>query len=151
MWLVRKLSNLRWEHGASTRIGARMGRPEKAAPREKNLVHSLFPIDTFGGNQRLIRNAISKKDIRVQLGRRLCKKCGARTPLLICQEEDYAEWTARNMPWQIKTTKDEQQKKGRRFGELQSLDISELAESARQNLGLDRVPDGMKCAKETDE
>ena len=32
----------------------------KAAPREKNLVHSLTPIDTFGGNQRLIRNAISK-------------------------------------------------------------------------------------------
>ena len=147
MWLVRKLSNLRWEHGASTRIGARMGRPEKAAPREKNLVHSLFPIDTFGGNQRLIRNAISKKDIRVQLGRRLCKKCGARTPLLICHRKITQNGRQEICRGKSKPLEDEQQKKGRRFGELQSLDISELAESARQNLGLDRVPDGMKCAK----
>ena len=33
MVLVRSLSDLRWEHSAPVRVGCRMGRPEKAAPR----------------------------------------------------------------------------------------------------------------------
>ena len=39
---VRILSRLRWEHSAPVRIGCRMGRPEKSAPREK--ANSTFPL-----------------------------------------------------------------------------------------------------------
>ena len=39
---IRAISRLRWEHAAPVRIGCRMGRPEKSAPREKPTVHSLF-------------------------------------------------------------------------------------------------------------
>ena len=61
---VRILSRLRWEHSAPVRIGCRMGRPEKSAPREKPTVHSLFPIELSGGNQRLIANSANQKDLR---------------------------------------------------------------------------------------
>ncbi|MGB0488779.1 MAG: hypothetical protein ACPGMU_06100, partial [Candidatus Poseidoniaceae archaeon] len=47
---IRQISRLRWEHSAPVRVGCRMGRPEKAAPREKPTVHSLFPIELYGGN-----------------------------------------------------------------------------------------------------
>ena len=59
---IRQISRLRWEHSAPVRVGCRMGRPEKSAPREKPTVHSLFPIELYGGNQRLIANAADQKD-----------------------------------------------------------------------------------------
>ena len=47
MVLVRKLSELRWEHSAPMRIGCRMGRPEKAAPRVMNpMTHSFSPLNS---------------------------------------------------------------------------------------------------------
>ena len=50
MVIVRDLSELRWEHSAPVRVGCRMGRPEKAAPRVMNpMAHSLFPIELNGG------------------------------------------------------------------------------------------------------
>ena len=69
---IRTISRLRWEHSAPVRIGCRMGRPEKSAPREKPTVHSLFPIELYGGNQRLIANAADQKELRVQMGVRFC-------------------------------------------------------------------------------
>ena len=42
LWLVRKLSNLRWEDAVPCRVGSRMGRPEKASRREMkplSLIH----------------------------------------------------------------------------------------------------------------
>ena len=59
---IRQISRLRWEHSAPVRVGCRMGRPEKSAPREKPTVHSLFPIELYGGNQRLIANSADQKD-----------------------------------------------------------------------------------------
>ena len=75
LWLVRKLSSMRWEDSATCRIGARMGRPEKSGVREmKPLVHSLYPIAESGGPQRLLGEACSKGSIRVQMGPRVCSK-----------------------------------------------------------------------------
>ena len=60
--VIKKISKLRWHHSAPVRIGCRMGRPEKSAPRVMNpMAHTLFPIDLNGGNQRLLTNAADKQ------------------------------------------------------------------------------------------
>jgi hypothetical protein len=103
---VRKISDLRWEHSAPVRVGCRMGRPEKAAPRIMSpMTHALFPIDLTGGNQRLMAIAASKQTIRVQMGRRICSKCGKESPFVICHhrlldemERGFPEKTAEEEP-----------------------------------------------------
>ena len=55
LWIVREVSPHRWEDAVPTRIGARMGRPEKAERREmKQYTHALYPIGNNGGPQRLL-------------------------------------------------------------------------------------------------
>ena len=91
---IRLISRLRWEHSAPVRVGCRMGRPEKSAPREKPTVHSLFPIELYGGNQRLIANAADQKDLRVQMGVRFCSVCGKKSPMINCHHrklDDFGE------------------------------------------------------------
>ena len=151
LWLARKVSDLRLEHAAPVRIGTRMGRPEKAAPREKPVVHSLFPLDINGGNQRLMKNALLKKEIRVQLGSRKCSKCGRRSPMLRChhrQRNDYGEKIiGENCGGRTEKEVSAQRKGARRRGELQTVPVEDIAEDARLNLGLDRIPERMKCLK----
>src|SRR3989442_7485332 len=59
-----------------TRIGARMARPEKSAPRKMQPApHSLFPIGHEGGAQRLLLEAAAKETIEVEVGLRICASC----------------------------------------------------------------------------
>ncbi|TLZ43845.1 MAG: DNA polymerase II large subunit [Methanobacteriota archaeon] len=68
-----------------TRIGARMARPEKAAPRKMQPApHSLFPIGHEGGAQRLLLDAAAKDTIEVEVGLRTCTTCGKRWLLPKC-------------------------------------------------------------------
>src|SRR5207253_7789572 len=68
-----------------TRIGARMARPEKAAPRKMQPApHSLFPIGHEGGAQRLLLEAASKETIEAEVGLRICSSCGKRWFLPKC-------------------------------------------------------------------
>lgn len=68
-----------------TRIGARMARPEKAAPRKMQPApHSLFPIGHAGGPQRLLVEAASKETVEVEVGLRICSDCGKRWFLPKC-------------------------------------------------------------------
>ena len=73
---------------APTRVGNRMGRPEKSESRELSpAVHTLFPIGEAGGSQRDVSKAADAGDavegtqgeIEVQVGRRECTDCGTRT------------------------------------------------------------------------
>ena len=73
---------------APTRIGNRMGRPEKSESRELSpAVHTLFPIGNAGGNQRDVSKAASNGDdvngtqgtVEVELGVRECEACGEHT------------------------------------------------------------------------
>jgi hypothetical protein len=151
LWIARKISDLRLEHAAPVRIGTRMGRPEKAAPREKPVVHSLFPLDINGGNQRLMKNALLKKEIRVQLGLRKCSKCGRRSPMLRChhrRRDNIGEKIiGETCGGRTESDVSSQRKGSRRRGELQTVPIEDIAEDARINLGLDRIPEQMKCLK----
>ena len=148
---VRKMSDLRWEHSAPVRVGCRMGRPEKAAPRIMNpMTHALFPIDLTGGNQRLMSIAASKQTIRVQMGRRICSKCGKESPFVICHhrllDEQGEERVGVNCRGRTAMRESENSKRRRR-GEIQSVRLDTILEDARIRLGLDRIPRTVKCMK----
>ncbi|MDS0297300.1 DNA polymerase II large subunit [Halogeometricum sp. S1BR25-6] len=72
---------------APTRIGNRMGRPEKSESRDLSpAVHTLFPITEMGGNQRDVGEAARARNDRGQrgnvdvlVGDRVCPDCGAHT------------------------------------------------------------------------
>ncbi|AXI25566.1 DNA polymerase II large subunit [Methanofervidicoccus sp. A16] len=78
MHLINLLAPFEIRRKAYVYIGARMGRPEKAAPRKmKPPVNSLFPIGNAGGNVRLINKAVDegKTDI-VEVSYGECPNCG---------------------------------------------------------------------------
>ena len=72
---------------APTRIGARMGRPEKSEKRDLSpAVHTLFPITEAGGSQRDVAAAAREMDEqgrrgvhRMQINQRLCPDCETQT------------------------------------------------------------------------
>jgi DNA polymerase II large subunit len=80
---VNRLSGLVVRARAPTRIGARMGRPEKS---DKRLMrpppHVLFPAGEEGGKSRSIQEAAKHSTsnttgiINVEIERRICKDCG---------------------------------------------------------------------------
>ena len=148
---IRKLSRIRWEHAAPTRIGCRMGRPEKSAPREKPTVHSLFPIALEGGNQRLIPNAALQKEIRVQVGVRFCKVCNRKSPMINCHHrkiDDFGEEKVGEIcGGRTEIRKPGENSNSRRLGEIQTVKIENLIEDARLSLGIDRIPQQFKGLK----
>lgn len=74
---VQKLSGLKVMMKAPTRIGGRMGRPEKSKKREmKPAPHLLFPLGESGGRSRLLNDATKKfGEIEVEIGMRFCPSC----------------------------------------------------------------------------
>ncbi|MCQ4333543.1 DNA-directed DNA polymerase II large subunit [Natronomonas sp. F2-12] len=80
---------------APTRIGSRMGRPEKSEKRDLSpAVHTLFPIGEAGGAQRNVADAASHTDsmrdtpgeLEAQVGRRRCRSCETSTFRARCPE-----------------------------------------------------------------
>lgn len=72
---------------AVARIGARMGRPEKAKERKmKPPPHTLFPLGTAGGMQRLVSTAMTAGPLLVEMGIRQCTACGKNTFMCSCPE-----------------------------------------------------------------
>jgi DNA polymerase II large subunit len=82
---VSRLSGVRVKARAPTRIGARMGRPEKAKERlMRPPPHGLFPIGREGGSQRLLSKALEKDRIIAEVGIRKCQDCGRAWFLPLC-------------------------------------------------------------------
>jgi DNA polymerase II large subunit len=79
---------------APTRIGNRMGRPEKSESRDLSpAVHTLFPINEAGGPQRDVAEAANVMDDRGRRGRleievsdRVCPDCGEHTYRARCRD-----------------------------------------------------------------
>ncbi|MGC8565180.1 MAG: DNA polymerase II large subunit [Thermoplasmata archaeon] len=87
--LINYLSGIKVYPRAPTRVGARMGRPEKAAERKmKPPVNVLFPIGETTGNRRSISLLINdeKEKITVTMGIRICPKCGKKTYKARCEK-----------------------------------------------------------------
>ncbi|MEE3083234.1 MAG: hypothetical protein VX320_03990 [Candidatus Thermoplasmatota archaeon] len=147
LWLVKKCSDLRWVAAAPCRIGCRMGRPEKAAPREmKGKPHCIFPIGNEGGPQRLITQAAKAPAIRSQLGKRKCTHCGRLSPFTICHHrtvpEDPIECGGKTIELETRPSQNQ-----RRKGEYQSVEVAKLLEVKRRRLGMDRIPQKFKGVK----
>jgi DNA polymerase II large subunit len=82
--VVSQLAGISIKARSPTRIGARMGRPEKAKERMMSPpVHALFPIGQEGGAQRLVNDACSKSQIELEVGMRRCTQC--RTSSFECR------------------------------------------------------------------
>ncbi|MFW6437218.1 MAG: DNA polymerase II large subunit, partial [Halococcoides sp.] len=78
---------------APTRIGARMGRPEKSEQRELSpAVHTLFPIGEAGGNQRDVSKAAAadrptgRGRVDLEVARRVCPDCATETSRSRCPD-----------------------------------------------------------------
>ncbi len=98
--VIRNLSGIIVRPKALSRIGARMGRPEKARERKMSPPpHILFPVSLAGGKTRDIKNAINytkdynstKGEIEVEVAMRKCTKCGKETFWLKCDCGGFTE------------------------------------------------------------
>ncbi len=78
MEIVNTLSGFPVRKKAPTRIGARMGRPEKADPRRmRPTVHMLFPVGILGGMTRSLTKAAERGgEVHAEIATLLCPKCG---------------------------------------------------------------------------
>jgi len=85
---VSKLAGFPVREKAPTRIGARMGRPEKARERKMSPPpHVLFPIGIAGGNQRDIMKFYrgdSEESDEVEVCYRICPECDLLVPYRVC-------------------------------------------------------------------
>jgi DNA polymerase II large subunit len=97
---VNEVAPFEVQERAPTRIGNRMGRPEKSESRDLSpAVHTLFPIGEAGGSQRDVGDAAryapdmadTPGEIPVRLGDRVCPDCGEHTYDARCS--DCGEWT----------------------------------------------------------
>ena len=95
MKAVREIAPFELRERSPTRIGCRMGRPEKSEKRDLSpAVHTLFPIGEAGGSQRNVADAAKHADtmrdtpgeIEAQVGRRRCPTCEASTFRARCPE-----------------------------------------------------------------
>ncbi len=84
--IVSRLSGVKIMPRAPTRIGARMGRPEKAAKRtmKKLAIHVLFPVGESVGNRRMLTAALDMDTVPVEIGIRRCPRCNEETHLPYC-------------------------------------------------------------------
>ncbi|WP_254272795.1 DNA polymerase II large subunit [Haloarcula marina] len=92
---VNEISPFEVRERAPTRIGNRMGRPEKSERRDLSpAVHTLYPIGEAGGSQRSVADATKHADtmsdtpghVEVEVARRRCPDCGTETHEARCPE-----------------------------------------------------------------
>ncbi len=97
MKAVNEVASFEVKERAPTRIGSRMGRPEKSESRDLSpAVHTLFPIGEAGGSQRDVAAASKHADgmsdtpgeLSLQLGERACPDCGTHTFRADCPDCD---------------------------------------------------------------
>lgn len=128
---VSKQADITIRPRAPTRIGTRMGRPEKAAERKmKPPPHVLFPLGNYGSNQRLFSKAIEKDKIEVEAGKRVCSVCGKETYKIRCDCMGHTEPVEGRI-------------------ELFSLDLNEELNDAKKNLKIRSLPEVIKGVQGT--
>jgi DNA polymerase II large subunit len=86
--LVSRLTGCTVRAKAPSRVGARVGRPEKARQRQMSPnVHVLFPVGAAGGPHRSVSNAARatlNDAVPIALGLRACPACARSTVWLRC-------------------------------------------------------------------
>jgi len=83
--LITKTSGIKIRDKFSTAIGARVGRPEKAAERKmKPPVHTLFPVGSKGGASRDLVKASKEANFYCNISNRFCKNCNEPSISIAC-------------------------------------------------------------------
>ncbi|HLY76961.1 MAG TPA: DNA polymerase II large subunit [Thermoplasmata archaeon] len=128
---VSRLAGVKITARSPSRIGARVGRPEKARQRKMSPnVHVLFPVGDAGGAQRSIPEAVRQSQghgLPTQLGVRECGQCHRTTVWSRCACGGHTRATG-----QVTT---------------QELSIATLWTQALERLDLRRVPPNVKGVK----
>ncbi len=146
-----RLSGLVVRARAPTRIGARMGRPEKS---DKRLMrpppHVLFPAGEEGGKSRSIQEAAKHSTnsstgiINVEIERRVCKKCGKEGFAFLCECGGHTEkkrvCPKCNIPAAEKCPKCGEETTA---ASKMQIDVKKLYHQALERLG-EREPDALK-------
>ncbi|MEM2954707.1 MAG: DNA polymerase II large subunit [Candidatus Nanoarchaeia archaeon] len=84
--IVNKFSKVKIKDKAGTFIGSRMGRPEKAKPRElKGSPHVLFPVGEEGGKLRSVQAALEQGFVKADYPLYFCENCRRETIYFICE------------------------------------------------------------------
>ncbi len=131
--VISKLTGVKIPNRAPTRIGASMGRPEKAKERMmKPPVHVLFPLGNAGGAQRLLKTAAENSKIVVEVGMRICLTCGKQSMFPICECGGHTEIpqrdTVNNNNFRLDIRK-------------QEIPLNNLLYRAQKNLNEPQLPD----------
>jgi DNA polymerase II large subunit len=125
--LVSKLAGVRIARRSPTRIGGRMGRPEKAKERRMSPPpHLIFPVGTAGGPQRLVNKAAEIGEVQVNVGWRRCSSCGKKGIFSGCECGGHT--VAIEEPVGARP-------------QLQAIDVRALLSKAARNLREGRLPD----------
>lgn len=148
---VNRLAGITVRARAPTRIGARMGRPEKSDKRlMKPPPHVLFPTSSAGGKSRSVQEATKYSQgnktgiIDVEIERRVCKVCGKEGFAFKCEcgGHTYKKRVCPNcnIPAQEKCPKCGSETTA---ASKMLIDIKKLYADALENLG-EREPDVLK-------
>ncbi|MFW5945717.1 MAG: DNA polymerase II large subunit [Candidatus Natronoplasma sp.] len=82
---ITELAGVPIKSKGPTNIGSRMARPEKAKERKMSPpVHGLFPLGEAGGSERLVKKAVEKNVIEVDISARRCSRCGKGSAQIRC-------------------------------------------------------------------
>ncbi len=102
---VSRLAEVEVRARGPSRVGGRVGRPEKAYQRTMQPnVHGLFPVGEAGGNTRSLPEAARRtmrEGTRVELGVRRCPACDRVTVWLRCSCGSHTEPTGKTEPQRL--------------------------------------------------
>ena len=85
--IISKISNIPIRKKFSTSIGVRIGRPEKASPRQmKPPVHILFPVGAKGGPTRDLLKSSNQPNFFTNIHNRVCQNCNEPSIGIKCQK-----------------------------------------------------------------
>ena len=138
----------------STFIGARIGRPEKSKERlMKPAPHVLFPIGSYGGNERNITKAYAidskklKPGLTVEIANYTCDSCKRVIPTPFCSDCQSRAFMSRKCPsCGNATTNEVCEKCGAQtlgYSEM-GIDLAKLVSDSMKKLRVNRLPDVVK-------
>ena len=149
---IHEASGVILREKASTFIGARMGRPEKAKRREmKPVVNCLFPVGLAGGARRNIVEAAKINTIvSIDIEKRQCPNCHEFTHTNLCQKCGSPTLLRRSCPRCGMTTEERKCPLCTVLTvthEKRPVNIRSFLELAAKRLGMVAPPEVVKCVR----
>jgi len=150
--LINSFAKFKIKDLAGTFLGARMGRPEKAKPRElTGSPHVLFPVGEEGGKLRSVMAAIEEGHVKADFPIYFCENCKNETIYYVCEncgsktkQMFFCQQCSRKIP----TESCPLHGKAKSFSE-RSIDIKHYYDAAVKKLKLNELPTLVKGVRGT--